>query len=344
MKNIYHNLNLIIIGGNRLNEIFPFQAFFELKKKYNFFLTVLTENTHLKKKINNKYRNFETFLKKKKQNYENIKDYNNLYKKIYELEKKGGKNIYLLVNSIFIIKKDIIKLIKGNLYNLHIGKLPEQRGAGITTWQIMSNIKKTAITIHEVESGLDTGKIVIEKKINCKNIKRPEDFYKKISKSEKKVLDIFISKIAKNKKIKTIKQSNKNSVYMPRIDTKVNGYINWMWRAKDIVLFINAFDRPFGGAKTFINGEKCILRNAVLLKSKIEFHPFQNGIVIRLIKDSYFVASLDGIIKTEVELVKNKKINYLGKRFFTPYRFIEMSLSAYAIHRPEKIIINNPLK
>ena len=65
MKNIYHNLNLIIIGGNRLNEIFPFQAFFELKKKYNFFLTVLTENTHLKKRINNKYRNFETFLKKK---------------------------------------------------------------------------------------------------------------------------------------------------------------------------------------------------------------------------------------------------------------------------------------
>ena len=37
MKNIYHNLNLVIIGGNRLNEIFPFQIFFELKKKYNFF-------------------------------------------------------------------------------------------------------------------------------------------------------------------------------------------------------------------------------------------------------------------------------------------------------------------
>jgi methionyl-tRNA formyltransferase len=344
MKNIYHNLNLVIIGGNRLNEIYPLQSFFELKKKYNFLLTLLTENTHLKKKINNKYRNFMTFLKKKKQNYENIKDYNSLYKKIYELEKKGGKNIYLLVNSIFIIKKDIIKLIKGNLYNLHIGKLPEQRGAGITTWQIMSNIKKTAVTIHKVESGLDTGNIVVEKKINCKNIKIPEVFYKKISKSEKKVLDIFISKIAKNKKIKTIKQLNKNSVYMPRIDTKVHGYINWMWQAKDIVLFINAFDRPFAGARTFINGEKCILRNAVLLKSKIKFHPFQNGIVIKLIKDSYFVASQDGIIKTEVELVKNKKINYLGKRFFTPYRFIEISLSAIAKHMPKGVVIKNSIK
>jgi len=65
MKNIYHNLNLVIIGGNRLNEIYPLQFFFELKKKYNFLLTLLTENTHLKKKINNKYRNFMTFLKKK---------------------------------------------------------------------------------------------------------------------------------------------------------------------------------------------------------------------------------------------------------------------------------------
>jgi len=91
MKNIYRNLNLVIIGGNRLNEIFPFQNFFKLKKKYNFFLTVLTENTHLKKRINNKYKNFETFLKKKKKKKKKIKKKKKTFKHFLKKKNKITK-------------------------------------------------------------------------------------------------------------------------------------------------------------------------------------------------------------------------------------------------------------
>ena len=97
----------------------------------------------------------------------------------------------LLVNCIFLIKTDIINLFKKNIFNLHLGLLPTQRGAGTTSWQFMSNIKKSSVTIHRVEKSFDNGNIILENKVNCKNLKKPEDFYNKISLIEKKLLKNF---------------------------------------------------------------------------------------------------------------------------------------------------------
>ena len=97
--------NLFIIGGNRLNEIYPFQTIIDLNKKFKFKLFIYTENLHLKKKIN-KENTFNYFLNKKKISYIKVTDYNNLVYKIKNRLKKTKNNSYcLLLNSLFIIKK-----------------------------------------------------------------------------------------------------------------------------------------------------------------------------------------------------------------------------------------------
>ena len=68
---------------------------------------------------------------------------------------------------------------------------------------------------------------------------------------------------------------------MPRLNTKIHGFIDWNWKAKHIVDFVNAFDEPYQGASTFIKGKKYLLKNAKLLKHKINFHPFQSGIIFK---------------------------------------------------------------
>ena len=42
--------NLFIVGGNRLNEIYPFKTIIDLNKKFKLKLNIYTENLHLKKK------------------------------------------------------------------------------------------------------------------------------------------------------------------------------------------------------------------------------------------------------------------------------------------------------
>ncbi len=332
-------IRLIVIGGNRLNELYPFKSLFELKEKYNFELFILTENVHLKKKVSFNGSNFENFLKKLKLKYFNIKSDKHLFDTI----KKIGcdLNTYiLLMNCNFVIKDDIISLIEQNIYNLHVGKLPEQRGAGITTWQFMAEMNYSAVTIHRVKASLDTGNIILQKKFSTRNLKKPINFYKKAVIYEKILIERFLSGIIKNKKFREIKQKEQESIYMPRIDTNTHSYINWLWSKNEILNFIRAFDEPFNGARTFLNKKKCTLTNAKLIKSSIKFHPYQSGIILRQNKDVCFIAVNNGILRANIHfLYSQKPKTIIGKRLFTPMKYLELALTSTASHKPNSIII-----
>ncbi|WP_440679478.1 formyltransferase family protein [Candidatus Pelagibacter sp. HIMB1517] len=331
-------IKLIVIGGNRLNEEYPFKSLIELKKKYKFELHILTENTHLKKPINYDKQNFDFFLNKNKLQFTIIKNYKHLYKVIKNITIDANTFI-LLLNSVFLIKKDIISLIKSRIFNLHIGKLPEQRGAGTTTWQFMSNIFNSAVTIHRVGIALDQGRIIVEKKFKIKRSSKPIDYYKLASKYEKKALEIFLKNIIK-KKFKEIDQKEKNSVYMPRIDTNTHSYINWSWSEKEILSFIKSFDKPFLGARTFLDNKKCVLSDANLVRSSIKFHPFQSGIIIRHDKKFIFIALKNAILRVRIKFISKKKVNHLlGRRLYTPIKYLETAMVSKAIHKPNSIKI-----
>ena len=77
-----------------------------------------------------------------------------------------------------------------------------------------------------------------------------------------------------------------------------------------------------------------------MIKSKIEFHPFQYGIIVRTSKDYVFVAVKNKLLKVKLQskvLFSNK--NLLGKRIFTPIKFLEKSLLSKPVHQPNKIKI-----
>lgn len=64
-----------------------------------------------------------------------------------------------------IIKKNIIKNLKRPIINLHISYLPYNRGAYPNYWSFRNKTPK-GVTIHEVDTGIDTGDIIFRKKIS----------------------------------------------------------------------------------------------------------------------------------------------------------------------------------
>ena len=64
-----------------------------------------------------------------------------------------------------IIKKPIIDFLRGRIINLHISLLPFNRGADPNLWSFLENTPK-GVTIHYVDSGLDTGDIIAQKEID----------------------------------------------------------------------------------------------------------------------------------------------------------------------------------
>ena len=98
-----------------------------------------------------------------------------LLKKKYFVKELGQRqiNIFDVKNYDLIIsfgyKKILNKKILGKLsrspVNLHISYLPYNRGAHPNFWSFVDNTPK-GVSIHEIDSGIDTGGIIARRKVN----------------------------------------------------------------------------------------------------------------------------------------------------------------------------------
>ncbi len=65
-------------------------------------------------------------------------------------------------NYKYIIGKEIIDFMQGNMINLHISYLPWNRGASPNIWSFIDNTPK-GVTIHQISPECDRGKILYQK-------------------------------------------------------------------------------------------------------------------------------------------------------------------------------------
>lgn len=68
-----------------------------------------------------------------------------------------------------IIKENIIKKIKKPIFNIHLSYLPFNRGAHPNFWSFIENTP-AGVSIHKIDKGIDTGNIILRKRISF-NIK-----------------------------------------------------------------------------------------------------------------------------------------------------------------------------
>ena len=163
--NLARNKNeahLIVVGGNILGEDEPVSSIIKFSKKYKLRLTFITDKLHLLRKCKT-YPSLKVFLKKRKQKYIVSKDINREFYKIKEKLYLSKNNFFLSIGCIWKIKEDLINFFKGDIYNLHIGKLPMQRGVGGASWHIMSQTNYSSVTIHKITKKYDEGDIICEK-------------------------------------------------------------------------------------------------------------------------------------------------------------------------------------
>ena len=65
----------------------------------------------------------------------------------------------------YILKAEILQLVSRPIINLHISYLPFNRGANPNLWSFLDDTKK-GVTIHEIDTGIDTGPILLQKEIH----------------------------------------------------------------------------------------------------------------------------------------------------------------------------------
>ena len=94
-------------------------------------------------------------------NYKNII---NTEKKILKVLKKYKIKLICLAGFMKILSKNFIKKFKGKILNIHPSLLPKYKGLN-THQKVLDNKEKfTGCTVHYVNSKLDSGKIIMQKK------------------------------------------------------------------------------------------------------------------------------------------------------------------------------------
>ena len=132
-------------------------------------------------------------------------------KKVYNYDKKeisekrilkdlnlNDIKLICLAGFMKILSKDFIRKFQGKILNIHPSLLPKYKGLNTHYRAIQNKERYSGCTVHLVSSKLDSGKIILQKKVKLSKKETPLSLQKKILKQEHKLYPKAINKIFAN--------------------------------------------------------------------------------------------------------------------------------------------------
>ena len=131
-------------------------------------------------------------IEREKFNFKNIKT---AEKKSLNILLKKKIKLICLAGFMKVLSKNFIKKFSGKIINIHPSLLPKFKGLNTHKRVLESKVKFSGCTVHYVSSKLDSGKIILQKKVKVKNKDTVNSLQKRILKEEYKIYPKAIMKI-----------------------------------------------------------------------------------------------------------------------------------------------------
>ncbi|WP_111640059.1 formyltransferase family protein [Marinomonas shanghaiensis] len=162
-------------------------------------------------------------------------------------------DVFLSLEFDQIIKPE--KINTDSVYNIHFSKLPRYKGMYTSVWPVLFGDDVSAVTLHKIDQGIDTGDILYQKVFALEEHDRSQDCYRKYLKNAIELLSDNFEKIIHNK-ITSYQQDSAYSTYYSKasIDYKSIA-IDFNKTAWQVKRYVYAFSfRPY--QLVSINGKK----------------------------------------------------------------------------------------
>ena len=205
-----------------------------------------------------------------------------------------------------ILPKEILEIAKFGCINVHGSLLPQYRGAAPIQWAVLNGDKTTGITTMYMDTGMDTGDMILKEKIEIGEDDTTGEIWERLS------------KIGANLLVKTLKQIEDGTApripqgtdfsVAPMLDKEMSK-IDWKNKsAKQIKNLVRGLN-PIMGTYSYLDGKKIKFWRVDILQdvnSNIE-----NGTVIKAdSKEGLYIKAKEGIIKViEIQGENAKKMN-----------------------------------
>lgn len=179
-------------------------------------------------------------------------DRENLESKLTSWLQEMQADVVCMMGFPFKIPDTVLTNARFGFFNFHGGKLPEYAGPDPIFWQIKNLEMVSAITVHRVESGMDTGAVAHVEPVPLS----PEDTYgtvlQRMGSMLPRALVAFIQQLAiYGNGISLVPQRKCESVYS-KPPQETDQTIDWSLTFRAVDALIRACNPSYGGALTAI--------------------------------------------------------------------------------------------
>lgn len=217
-----------------------------------------------------------------------------------------------------ILPQDILDIPKKGSINVHGSLLPQYRGAAPIQWAVLNGDKKTGITTMYMNSGMDTGDMILQEEVQIGEDETTGELWDRLSKIGAKLLVETVAKIEKGTAPRT---PQSGEFTMAPMLNKEMARIDWINKnSREIKNLVRGLN-PIMGAYTTYNDKKIKIWRAgsIELDEFIENHPefadykislnnMEGGAVIYSdIKQGLYVKAKTGIVIIQEVQAENAK-------------------------------------
>lgn len=189
----------------------------------------------------------------------------------------------ILAQFSIIVKEDLLMKYYDRVVNLHYGKLPEYRGVAPITHALLNKEKVCGVTLHYVDSGIDTGDIIKQNIFNVTSLTN-EEAYKACEIEGSNLLIWFYNTLISRKKIQRYKQNDQKYRYYDKSSIDYSKtVIDLFSSSEDLIAFYYAFTFPSKNLypKLLIDGKVFIITSVPkVLPDSPDFRDYSMGEII----------------------------------------------------------------
>lgn len=196
-----------------------------------------------------------------------------------------------------ILSEKILQVPKFGAINIHASLLPKYRGPAPIQWAIINGERQTGVTAMLMDTGLDTGNILLAKEEPIFAEDTSAALQERLALSAADLLIQTLEGCA-SKKIKPIAQDHSLATYAPLLK-KQDGRIDWQKPAEELHAFIRGMT-PWPGAFTHHNQSRLKVHRAARVPQDASEPPgtilpgFPDELLVAAGKDALSILEIQG--------------------------------------------------
>lgn len=200
-------------------------------------------------------------------------------------------DIMIVVDYGLLIPPGVLAIPPRGCINGHASLLPRWRGAAPIERAVLAGDKETGITVMQMDEGLDTGDILLVRRIAIDARESAGDLRERLAQVCAEALTCALNGLADGL-LQPVHQDDSRACYAPKLSTK-EAELGWHLPAQDLGHRVRAFN-PRPGAYTGYRGSRLKVLDAEPIPGHLDVPA---GTVVRAGPDGIDVATGDGSLR-----------------------------------------------